>query len=163
MSSSDRRAFLLSVLALGACGFTPAYGPSGGAGVLQSQVRLTDPVGRDGYLLNRRLEERLGRGGPSARYAMKVTPIVTQSGMGSTSRGLTTRFQLLGKAKFLMTDPVTADVLAEGEVQSFTGYSATGTTVATLAAERDARQRLMTILADMVVDRLLVAASGLPS
>ena len=38
---------------------------------------------------------------------------------------------------------------------AITGYSATGTTVATLAAESDARKRLMTTLGDMVVDRLL--------
>jgi LPS-assembly lipoprotein len=162
MSSFDRRIFLLSSLALGACGFTPAYGPGGGAQRLQNAIALTDPVGRDGYLLNQRLEERLGRGGDTARYRMNVTPQVTQIGMGSTSQGLTTRFQLTGKAKYMLTDPATGSVLLEGQVASFTGYSATGTTVATLAAERDARRRLMVILADQVVDKLLMAASGLP-
>jgi LPS-assembly lipoprotein len=45
--------------------------------------------------------------------------------------------------------------VTSGSVDNFTGYSATGTTVATLAAERDAQERLMTILADQIVTRLL--------
>ena len=44
-------------------------------------------------------------------------------------------------------------------MQSFTSYSATGSTVAGLAAEEDAALRLMHILADQIVTRLL-ATSG---
>ena len=39
-------------------------------------------------------------------------------------------------------------------MDNFVGYSATGTTVATLAAKRDATERLMTILADEIVLQL---------
>ena len=53
-------------------------------------------------------------------------------------------------------------VLLSGNVDSFTGYSATGTTVATRAAERDAYERLMTILADQIVTRLEAGAGALP-
>jgi LPS-assembly lipoprotein len=51
----------------------------------------------------------------------------------------------------------------QGRVSDFTGFSATGSTVATLAAERDATARLMVILADQIVDRLVISASGLPA
>ncbi|MBL3565900.1 hypothetical protein JMM59_12930, partial [Rhodovulum sulfidophilum] len=50
-------------------------------------------------------------------------------------------------------------VVQSGEVDSFTAYSATGSTVATRTAERDAYRRLMVILADEMVTRLL-AGSG---
>ena len=48
MSSSDRRIFLslLAALPLAACGFTPAYGPSGPARGLLGRVRVDDPDGR---------------------------------------------------------------------------------------------------------------------
>ncbi len=52
-------------------------------------------------------------------------------------------------------------VAAKGRVESFTSYSATGSTVATLAAETDAATRLMQILADQIATRLIAAAPGL--
>ena len=42
------------------------------------------------------------------------------------------------------------EVFKQGKIQHFTSYSATGTTVATLAAKRDAEVRLMIILADQI-------------
>ena len=45
--------------------------------------------------------------------------------------------------------------VASGSERSFTSYSATSTTVATSFAQRDARRRLMVILADRIVTDLL--------
>ena len=57
------------------------------------------------------------------------------------------------------TDRTTATRVTGGRVESFTSWSATGSTVAGLTAEEDARLRLMRILADDIVARLL-ATSG---
>jgi LPS-assembly lipoprotein len=46
-------------------------------------------------------------------------------------------------------------------VESFTAFSAAGSPVATQAAERDAEQRLMTILADQLVTRLIATTPDL--
>ena len=48
--------------------------------------------------------------------------------------------------------------MASGSETNFTGYSATGSTVETLAGERDAFERLMRILADQIAARLLATA-----
>jgi LPS-assembly lipoprotein len=53
-----------------------------------------------------------------------------------------------------LKDSATGSVLRSDTVDSFVSYSATGTTVATLAAQRDAQTRLMTILADLIVQQL---------
>ena len=50
-------------------------------------------------------------------------------------------------------------IVASGNVQNFTGYSATGSTVETLAGERDAQRRLMTILADQITIELLTTVN----
>ena len=47
--------------------------------------------------------------------------------------------------------------MTSGTVNNFTAYSATGSTVATLAAERDALERLMVILGDQITTRLFAA------
>ena len=74
---------------------------------------------------------------------------------------VTTRYSLNGTADFALTGPGGA-MITQGRVSSFTSYSTTGTTISTLAAEGDARERLALMLADQVVTRLLAAASDLP-
>ena len=60
----------------------------------------------------------------------------------------------MGDVRYILSRSDTGEEIARGRVENFTGYSATGTTVATLAAETDARERLMRILAEMLVTRL---------
>lgn len=163
---SDRRTFLtglggLGALALGGCGFTPAYGPNGAANRLQGSVLVDAPVNRDDYLLVQQLEDRLGRG-DNGRYALGYTYVVVEERMAITADNITTRFNLVGRVSYALRDRATDAVLIQGGANSFTGYSATGSTVATLAASRDARARLATLLADQMVTRLIATSAGLP-
>lgn len=162
MWSPDRRSLLLATVALAGCGFTPAYGPAGGGAKLLGQVRPDDPTDPDGFAFNRRIGERLGPAGDGARYALAVTRNVQSVGQGITTNQAITRYALNGTADYRLTEAASGRVLAEGRVSSFSSHSATGTTIATLTAERDARERLMVMLADQVVTRLLAAAPTLP-
>ena len=54
-------------------------------------------------------------------------------------------------------------MVASGSETNFTGYSATSSTVETLAGERDAYKRLMRILADQISARLLASADLAPT
>ncbi|MFD2440590.1 LPS assembly lipoprotein LptE [Paracoccus kondratievae] len=68
---------------------------------------------------------------------------------------MTTRYALNGTADFVLTEASSAREVTRGQVSSFTSYSTTGTTIATMAAEQDAHDRLARMLADQVVTRLL--------
>lgn len=149
-------AALALVPALSACGFTPVYGPGGSGDLLNGRVRVAAPGDRDSYLLVRALEERLGRGN-DPRFALDVTIATKEEGLAIDAEGNTRRFNLLGTADYILRDSRTGGVVTSGQVENFTGYSATGTTVATLAGEQDAQERLMTILAEQIVTRLLAA------
>jgi len=46
-------------------------------------------------------------------------------------------------------------------VRGFTSWSATGTTISGLAAQEDAARRLMVILGDQIITRLIAAAPKL--
>ena len=72
------------------------------------------------------------------------------------------RYSLAGKADYKLVDAQTDAVLLTGEVASFTSWSATGSTVATQTAEDDAHKRLMVMLADQIVTRLIATAASLP-
>ena len=161
MSSSDRRVFLLSFLALGACGFAPVYGPGGSAAAIEGQLRLDDPETQEAYFLNRRIEERLGRA-PNGRFVLSVKIGVEQDGFGTTSDGRTLRYRLTGRAAYKLRDAGTGALLSDRETVAFTGYSASGSNVATLAGRRDATERLMVILADQIIDQLYLLSPDLP-
>lgn len=155
------RALLIPLVFLAACGFTPAYGPAGGADRLTRQVIIAAPEDRAAYLLVRRLEERLGRT-DSGRYRLDLALGTESENVADNPKGASTRENRLGRVRYTLSDSITGAPLTSGEVSSFTGYSTTGTTVATSASGRDAEERLMVILADEIVDRLLLAAADLP-
>ena len=157
----DRRTLLTgAAAALAGCGFAPVYGPGGGAARLQDNVALPEPGDEFGYIFNRRMEARLGRGTGGA-YLLDRTLRTGRAGLGGTSAGVTTRIRLDGSADFTLRDAGTGAALVTGTTTAATGYSATGSTVATLAAERDAVERLASILADQVIDELLLNAAAL--
>ena len=163
MSSSDRRTFLIgSAALLAGCGFTPAYGPSGPASRLQNAILVDEPKGRAAYLLTRHIEERLGRGAPP-RYGLSYAISTGQEAIAISGNNVTTRYNYLGTVTYALRDMQTGAVLLSGKAESFTGYSASGSTVATQAARRDAEARLMTILADQVINRLTAGAATLPA
>lgn len=168
MSSSDpaqtrpgrrltrRSALVLMAGTLAACGFRPVYGPGGTGSRLQNRVQVAAPEDRTTYLLVRRIEERLGRATEPA-YTLSLTLQTRVEGLGIDPAGNTNRFNLIGVAGYALSETGTGQAVTSGTVNSFTGYFAAGTTVETLAAERDARERLMVILADQLVARLLSA------
>lgn len=162
MSSSDRRAFLtlFAAAALAACGFTPAYGPSGAASTLRGRVRATDPSTALDYAFVARIEERLGR--PEAEAFSLTYKIQTEvHSIGITQQNEVVRHDLSGTADWTLKD-AGGKTLASGTAQSFTAWFASGTTVATQAAEVDAAKRLMQALADQVVTQLIAKAGTLP-
>lgn len=171
MSSSDpqallpcpgtlsRRALLLAPLALAACGFTPAFAPEGAAGRLLGKIRVQDPTDKNGFDFVERVEERLSR--PEAPAYDLTYKITTEAvGVGFTIEGEISRYNLKGVIDYVLTDRALGQQITSGRVQSFTGYFATGSTVAGLAAEEDAAFRLMRILADQMVARLIAETAS---
>lgn len=152
MSLSDRRLFLTALLALGACGYTPAYGPGGDAQALRGAVSVAAPSDQASYALVRQLERRLGQPQQVA-YDLSYRVETRRLAVGITPEQETTRYHLVGEVNYSLSDR-TGNVLQDGVVKSFTGYAATGSTVSTLTATRDAEERLMIILADQIVNRL---------
>ena len=157
MSWSDpitRRAALAGLAALAGCGFTPAYAPGGVGQRLRGAVHLPDPAEIDSYALNAHLTARLGPE-TAPRYDLAYVLRVAVVEQGITPEQVTTRFSLNGTLDFRLTDRASGATLSQGAVSAFTSYSATGSTIATTTAEADARARLMRMLGDQLVTRLL--------
>ncbi len=157
MSYFNKRRFLIAgaALLLSACNFTPVYGPQGAGAKIENRIFITAPNTKDAYQVTRRLETRLGHADPAP---MTLTFSVSNSSasLGTTATGSTTRLQRTGTLNYTLTNTQSGARIDKGRVSNFTGYSATGNTAATLAAERAAIERLMNVLADQLIDRLLL-------
>lgn len=161
MSFSDRRRILglLCAAPLGACGFTPVYGPQGAGNALRERLRIEPPDTRLEFVMVARLEDRLGRSS-SPTHVLTYTLDTRDSNLAITDADDITRVNINGTLDFTVTDGATDQPVQTGTVTTFTAYSTTGSPVATVAARRDAEDRLMIALADQLVARLLSAAPG---
>ncbi|QDY68262.1 LPS assembly lipoprotein LptE [Qingshengfaniella alkalisoli] len=161
MSWSDRRHFLIAAVVLAGCGFTPVYGPGGAGSALNGRVVVTAPQNdRYAFLLGQELETRLGP--PKvAQYNLAFSLSTDTERVAITQEQETNRYLLHGSATYRLVEQSAADQIITGQVSSFTTYSATGTTVATLTAERDANRRLTVILADKIMSDLISKAPEL--
>ncbi|MEP3344948.1 MAG: LPS assembly lipoprotein LptE [Litoreibacter sp.] len=157
MSSFNRRFFLLSLPALAACGFEPVYGTGGSAENLRGSILVDAPTTRNSFDLVAQLEQRLGRA-QAPVYGMSVQLAVSEEGLAITDTNDIERYNVLGRANFALRDLGTDEEVYSGSVNTFTAYSASTQSVATLAAERDANSRLMTALADKITTDLLINA-----
>ena len=162
MSSFNRRSLLImAAFSLTACGFTPVYAPGGGGNRLHGNIAVDDPKTRPAYLLTRHIEDRLGRS-VDARYGLSYSIELDLAPIAISANNVTTRYNVLGEITYALRDLQSGAVLTSGKVENYTSYSTSGTTVATLASQKDANERLMTILGDQMVTRLLAAAPDLP-
>lgn len=166
MSLSDRRAVLLGLGALAllpACRFEPALQAGRGSlAPLYGQIEMTEPGSPTAFIMTRQLEDRMGRGGQAAPFVLDYRTRVSTSSLGTDRQGEGQRIHLRGRAEYDLRRRGETGVLAQGTVAQFTGYSATGNTVSTRAAETAARERLAIMLADGIVERLLLASRDLP-
>lgn len=159
MLLSDRRIVLLGLAALAGCGFTPVYGPEGDAKGLAGAIEIDAPRDAAGQALVAQLEDRLGIAS-AAEYRLAADVFLTENELGITPDQVITRYQLLGQARFVLYDLSTGTPVTSGTVSNFSSYSATGTPFATQTAQNDAQDRLMVILADEIVARLLATAGN---
>ncbi|MEM8803880.1 MAG: LPS assembly lipoprotein LptE [Pseudomonadota bacterium] len=141
------------VLSLAGCGFTPVHAPGGAASDLRGRIDVAAPRDEEGFALVKRLEDRLGLP-QGADLALTASIRISEDAVGFLPDGEISRFNVVGRVDWRLTRLADGDKISDGSETSFTSYSATSTTVATTFAQRDARRRLMVILADRIVSDL---------
>lgn len=135
--------------------------PAAPGRALYGKVSVDAPDGENTYFLVRRLEERLGRGSDAA-YRLSMQLDISSQGQAITASDETLYYSVTGAITYRLATNDGSTTVARGRIQNFTGYSATGDTAETLSAQRDARERLMVILADQLV-RELNATADIPA
>jgi LPS-assembly lipoprotein len=158
----NRRNALLGALALtlplGACGFSPVYQDNAN---LRGAFEFNAPSSRVGFVLTKQLEDRLGRAS-NAKYDLKMTPSISQRTGAISTSNVRTRFIVTGRVGYQIRLAGTDTVLKSGSADSFTSYSATGSTIATASGSDAAQDRVMVLLADQLVGEIYAIAPQLP-
>ena len=158
---SSRRAFLaLPALTLGGCGFRPLYGsrPDSQASAALSTVRVGLINERNGQLLRRALEQRLGAEGVAARYDLRVGLSYGIEVQGFERDGTPSRVRITATANwFLYDNGVPPRLVDNGLVRTFDAYNVPENQFFASDTARDAAERrLMEQLANDVVQQLAV-------
>ena len=136
------------MVGLAACGFTPVYGTGSETGRILSDIHVTAPNNREEYLLVRNLEEQLGRNS-GAEHVLRYNISLSQEGLGLTGAN---RAHVLGSVSYQLVSQGNGQVIASGSVDSFTAFYVKDQL--SVAAQSDAIERLMKILADKLITDL---------
>ena len=123
---------------------------------MQGDIRLVDPETVNEFTFVRAFETRMGVP-QNPRFTLSYEITTDSTGQAITESNNITRFNITGEAAYAVTPLNAEEPILQGQVSTFTSYSATATSIATLSAERDAEARLMTLLADQIITRLLVS------
>lgn len=147
-----RRIVLGTILSLelASCGFTPVHAPGSQVGMELSNIVVAPPKQEVDYLFVRVMEERLGRNA-NAEKILKYDISIYQDGVESVAD----RYNLIGTVSYkLALRDDTKRVVEAGEVDSFTSYAVSSELYT--ASQRDARERLVVILADKLIADLTI-------
>lgn len=91
----------------------------------------------------------------AARYHLDYTIQTAEDQIGLTRDQEINRYHVEGTADYKLSDLASGTIVASGTVSAFTAYGASGTTIASRAANKDAYSRLITQLADKLLTDIL--------
>ncbi|WP_198372359.1 LPS assembly lipoprotein LptE [Roseomonas rosulenta] len=156
---SSRRALIaLPGALLAGCGFRPLYGPreAGSATAGLETIRVGLIPERNGQLLRRQLEQRLGQGGAQMRYDLRVGLAYGIDLQGFARDGTPSRVRITATANWFLYDTGSPPrLLANGTERAFDAYNVPENQFFSADTSRDATERrLLGQLADDIVLRL---------
>jgi LPS-assembly lipoprotein len=161
----SRRALLAAAAAaLAGCGFQPLYAEreEGEAEAELAAVKINTIPNRNGQILHNLLLDRMNpKGRPVAPlYALDIQLTEQKANIGIIKDSTATLAQLASTATYTLYDLKKRAVLQSGRSRSFTSYSIVQSEFATLAAEKDARERTLRELAEDITTKVAVYLSA---
>lgn len=154
-----RTLFLLTLLFLGACGFSPLYGTHGDNAVKYhfDSVFIGNIPDREGQYLRNALIDRLyGHGRPAdPQYRLEIAKITTRKqDLDVTKSSAATRAQLRLSTKITLYDSKTGEVLLKRDLLAVTSYNILQSQFTTRVSEDDAQRSALDDLARQIEQQL---------
>ena len=167
-AGGHHRRALFGLLLLGGCGFRPMYGERAGGSVARGleTIRVGLIPERNGQLLRRNLEQRLGAGSAQMRYDLRVGLAYGIDLQGFARDGTPSRVRITATASWFLYDTASPPrLVANGTERTFDAYNVPENQFFSADTSRDATERrLLDQLADDIVRRLAIRfESGPPT
>jgi LPS-assembly lipoprotein len=157
-------ALVAAAAALGACGFQPLYGDNGArnASAELAAVHINTIPDRNGQMLHNFLLDRINaQGRPSdPRYVLDIRLTESKASLGIIKDSSSTLAQIASVANYTLRDLKANKVLQSGRSRSVTSYNIVQSDFATLAAEKDARERTLRELSEDITTKVAVFLSA---
>ena len=163
-----RAAVLSALLAVGAglagCGFHPLYKDDGGreASAELAAVHISTIPDRNGQILHNYLLDKINPQGRPAdpRYVLDIKLVETKANLGIIKDSSSTLAQIANVATYTVRDLKTKAPLQSGRSRSVASYNIVQSDFATLASEKDARERSLRDIAEDITTKVAVFLSS---
>ncbi len=164
----NARAAALSVLlatgaGLAGCGFHPLYKGDGEheASAELAAVHISTIPDRNGQILHNFLLDRINPKGRPAdpRYVLDIKLVETKSNLGIIKDSSATLAQIANVATYTLRDLKSKSQLQTGRSRSVGSYNIVQSDFATLASEKDARERSLRDIAEDITTKVAVFLS----
>ena len=150
--------FVLVATILAACGYQPALKTEGFAARLVEGFDVSVAGGREGFVLEELLMQRLGTSPQSASYQLSARIEIAERVAATPGAGGVDRKELEAIADYQIRLAGDSEIISSGSVDGSALFSAGLGAVATGAARRDAERRMLTEVADRLYSRLILTA-----
>lgn len=161
LASFKRLSCFLLILALSGCGFHPMYATRGNNAPLRTElarIQVDTIKDRSGQILRNQLVQELGFGDSPANpdYRLSIELLESVSYLGIRQDASSSYGRLTIEAKYTLTDASTGKPVLTDGARAFSGFSIVDSEYASLAGERDARQKTLHQLGDLLAERVAV-------
>jgi LPS-assembly lipoprotein len=146
---------VLSLAPLGACGFTPVYGTTPDNG----PIRIGEIPGRTGHFLRQELVRSIGQGIPGVEGPADLEVSLKEqiSRLAFAPDQAAARSDYIGEASFALRN-ANGDILLSGSTREAASFNFANAAYADVAAQTAAQDRLASLLAKSIRDKLFVEA-----
>jgi len=154
------RAALLAVtlcVPLAACGLEPMYAGGASSGVAQGLAAVDVPAipGRDGWLVRKALQDRLGVAGETTpQYRLDVRLDDSLEALGVLNDDTISRERRILRARYQLIDLASGEILLDATSGSDAGIDVVSSEYATIAAEQTALENLARDVAGRMTTRI---------
>ena len=151
--SSFKKIIYAALFLISSCGFSPLNSDINPRTLLEV-VSVQEPNTQSEFIFYSRLTDRFGEFGD--RYVLNYSISTSSEDSALNFDGTPHRIKIVGSVLYSLKDIKNGAVLISEKEEMHLSFSNSGSTAAVLNAERTTNEQLVVLLADKVIDRLVL-------